>query len=299
MPIEPSVNWFSDYDINQPQDGDYLVEGDNHIRNLKKSILAQFPSLGDVAMTATAAELNALDLTAGAGTAEAGKALVLDGSLNIGTINQLTATTVVATTVNGNALQRTSAGDLAISAASGNVTVEGLTFNGTAVTGASSITSTSFVGALTGNASTATAFAASGTFNATGGDVTGSASSANGNYTVNLQIGTDKVGANEIAGGAVGASEIATNAVRDSAMYFANSSAYVTPLFSGTYTLPAGLYMIQGIGHYGNTMQVEVNHATRGWQVAPNGGCIFSDGVNVRLRENAAGSSYAYGYKFA
>ena len=60
MPIEPSVNWFSDYDINQPQDGDDLVEGDNHIRNLKKSILAQFPTLGDVAMNCTAAELNAL-----------------------------------------------------------------------------------------------------------------------------------------------------------------------------------------------------------------------------------------------
>jgi hypothetical protein len=61
MPIEPSVNWFSDYDINQPQDGDDLVEGDNHIRNLKKSILAQFPGLGDVAMNCTAAELNTLD----------------------------------------------------------------------------------------------------------------------------------------------------------------------------------------------------------------------------------------------
>lgn len=53
-------------------------------------------------------------------------------------------------------------------------------------------------GDLTGNADTATAFAASGTFNATGGDVTGSASSADGNYTVNLQIATDAVTMTEL-----------------------------------------------------------------------------------------------------
>ena len=64
----------------------------------------------------------------------------------------------------------------------GTVIIEGLTFTGTAVTGASSITSTSFVGALTGNANTssnrsglsatATALATSRTINGVGFDGT-------------------------------------------------------------------------------------------------------------------------------
>ncbi len=60
MPIEPSVTWFSDFDINQPQAGDYIVEGDDHVRNLKKAILNQLSSLGDAALTVTAAEVNQL-----------------------------------------------------------------------------------------------------------------------------------------------------------------------------------------------------------------------------------------------
>ena len=61
MPLEATVAWFSDFDLNWPLDDDDLLEGDNHIRNIKVALLAQFPSLGDEAMTATAAELNTLD----------------------------------------------------------------------------------------------------------------------------------------------------------------------------------------------------------------------------------------------
>jgi hypothetical protein len=68
MPLEPSVTWFSDLDNNQPQDGDYLVEGDNHIRNLKTTIKNQLSALGDVALTVTATELNVF---AGAGVSNA------------------------------------------------------------------------------------------------------------------------------------------------------------------------------------------------------------------------------------
>lgn len=61
MPLEPApVNWFSQFTTNWPLDGDLLVEGDNHIRNIKNAILQQFPSLGNVAMTLSAATLNLL-----------------------------------------------------------------------------------------------------------------------------------------------------------------------------------------------------------------------------------------------
>jgi hypothetical protein len=51
-------------------------------------------------VTATAAEINYLDLTTGPGTAEANKALVLNGSSNITGINSLTATTISVTNIN-------------------------------------------------------------------------------------------------------------------------------------------------------------------------------------------------------
>lgn len=232
MPIEPSVNWFSDYDINQPQDGDDLVEGDNHIRNLKKSILAQFPSLGDVAMTATAVELNALDLTTGAGTAEADKALVLDSSSDIAGINSLTATLLVTDN-----LARLNAGDMAIWADAGNVVIEGMTFNGTVLTGATSITSTTFIGALTGNADTATAWATARQLVASGGDVTGTSTAfdGTGNPTINLQIAANAVGSNEIAANAVSfASEVATAT--------ANVS-FVSATGTDTFVIPKGVYV--------------------------------------------------------
>ena len=282
MPIEPSVNWFSDYDINQPQDGDDLVEGDNHIRNLKKSILAPFPSLGDVAMTATANELNALDLTTGAGTAEANKALVLDGSLNIGTINQLTATTLVS-----DALTKTVAGDLAISAASGNVTVEGLTFNGTDVTGATSITSTAFVGALTGNvvgnvtgdltgnADTATAFNSSRTISLTG-DVTGSNASSNGAHSIVTQLAAGSVNfANEITLGTATGSQVVA--------------------LGSTWTIPRGVYNVRCTADAGVTHFVEIR-TSGGWTTLASGGIgtgahVVSDGSNFRIRSAATGPS--------
>lgn len=62
-------------------------------------------------LTSTVAEINALDLTTGAGTAEASKAVVLDGSKDIATINSLTATSTVTTnfTLGGTAITATGA----------------------------------------------------------------------------------------------------------------------------------------------------------------------------------------------
>ena len=54
-------------------------------------------TLGATAITATGIELNYLDLTTGAGTAEASKALVLNSSSNITGINSLTSTTLITT----------------------------------------------------------------------------------------------------------------------------------------------------------------------------------------------------------
>ena len=58
--------------------------------------------LNGTLITSTATELNYLDLSTGPGTAEASKALVLDGSRNISNINLLSATTIESTPVAGN-----------------------------------------------------------------------------------------------------------------------------------------------------------------------------------------------------
>jgi len=61
--------------------------------------------------TVTYTELNYLDLTTGAGTAEASKAVVLDGSKNIGTLGTVTMTSLVTTnfTLGGTAVTSTAA----------------------------------------------------------------------------------------------------------------------------------------------------------------------------------------------
>jgi len=66
-------------------------------------------------------------------------------------------------TLNGNAISSSGASSLTLTATAGQaVAVEGVSFDGGVVTGASSISSTGFTGALTGNADTATALAANG-----------------------------------------------------------------------------------------------------------------------------------------
>ena len=67
-------------------------------------------TLGATTITATGTELNYLDLTGSAGTAEASKALVLDSSSNITGINSLTSTTLITTNLTLGATAITSTG---------------------------------------------------------------------------------------------------------------------------------------------------------------------------------------------
>ncbi len=64
-------------------------------------------TLGATAITATGIELNYLDLTTGAGTAEASKALVLDSSKNIATINNLGMSGILNMTAASTTIQMT------------------------------------------------------------------------------------------------------------------------------------------------------------------------------------------------
>lgn len=64
-------------------------------------------TLGATAITATGIELNYLDLTTGAGTAEASKALVLDSSKNIATINNLGMSGILTMTAASTTIQMT------------------------------------------------------------------------------------------------------------------------------------------------------------------------------------------------
>jgi len=84
-------------------------------------------TLNGTTITATAAEINWLDITA-AGTAEASKALVLDASRNIININALTATNLTGTLQTAAQPNITSVGTLT------SLSTESLTLNGTAIT---------------------------------------------------------------------------------------------------------------------------------------------------------------------
>ena len=84
-------------------------------------------TLNGTTITATAAEINWLDITA-AGTAEASKALVLDASRNIININSLTATNLTGTLQTAAQPNITSVGTLT------SLSTESLTLNGTAIT---------------------------------------------------------------------------------------------------------------------------------------------------------------------
>ena len=79
--------------------------------------------------------------------------LIADGS-NITSVGTLTALQVDNININGSAITGSTSADLVINVTDGqSVVVEGLDIDDGVVTGASSITSTSFVGALTGDAS--------------------------------------------------------------------------------------------------------------------------------------------------
>ena len=120
---------------------------------------------------------NQVDATIGAGTSSV---TTLAGTLTMGTtaamtnagqlsvaaqpnitsLGTLTSLQVDNINIDGNTITSSTAADLTINVTDGqSVVIEGVDIDDGVVTGASSITSTSFVGALTGNASTATALA--------------------------------------------------------------------------------------------------------------------------------------------
>jgi hypothetical protein len=105
--------YISDLNSSNPVAGDPVNEGDDHIRLVKSTVKATFPSItGAVTsthtelnkldgVTANTAELNYVDVTT-LGTVEASKAVTADASKDITGIRNLTATGTL--TIGGNAV---------------------------------------------------------------------------------------------------------------------------------------------------------------------------------------------------
>jgi len=122
---------------------DAVSAGDDHIRGIKNVILNTFPNITG-AVTSTAAELNILDGV----TSTAAELNILDGVTSTAAeLNILDGVTATATELNYNDITTLGTVD-----ASKTVTVDASKNVGTF----NNVTSTTFTGALTGNASTAT-----------------------------------------------------------------------------------------------------------------------------------------------
>lgn len=148
MPIESPVNNINELNPANPLLDDPVSEGDDHIRLIKTALTNNFAGIGGN-VTATHNELNYLDIAV-LGTAAASKALVADGSaqINASAITFTDLGTVTTADINGGTWQGT---------IDGTWTAAGQTCtNLGTVSGATSITSSAFVGPLTGNADTAT-----------------------------------------------------------------------------------------------------------------------------------------------
>ena len=65
MTVE-SVTLINDLDVNNPSGGDSISEGDDHIRNIKKSLKNTFPNVSEP-VTATAEEINKISNFAATG----------------------------------------------------------------------------------------------------------------------------------------------------------------------------------------------------------------------------------------
>lgn len=76
-----TVTDIDDLDISNPLGTDPRSQGDDHIRNIKKALKTDFPSITG-AMTATQAELNVLDGVT-AGTVTASKGVVVDATSKV------------------------------------------------------------------------------------------------------------------------------------------------------------------------------------------------------------------------
>ena len=136
-----SVDHIDDLNAANPLGTDARSYGDDHIRNIKRALKADFPNI-DAAVTTTPAELNVLDGVTG-GTVLASSAVVVDASkkVNEWLVDNLT--------IDGNSITA-GTGVVNIVPASGSAIVLDGTVNVDAgvITGATSITSTAFVGTL-------------------------------------------------------------------------------------------------------------------------------------------------------
>lgn len=148
MALETVTN-IDDLVITNPLSTDARSQGDDHIRNIKLALKTDLPNITGV-MTATQAELNVNTGVTG-GTVTASKTVVVDASSKVDVWN------VDNLVLNGNTISA-GTGAINITPAAGSAIVLDGTINVDAgvVTGATSVTSTTFVGALTGNADTAT-----------------------------------------------------------------------------------------------------------------------------------------------
>ena len=70
-----TVNHISDLNVANPLAGDNVSQGDDHIRNIKKALLTDFPNINTV-VSATPTQLDYTAVTT-LGTAEAAKALTV------------------------------------------------------------------------------------------------------------------------------------------------------------------------------------------------------------------------------
>ena len=158
-----SVTNINDLVATNPVATDAVSAGDDHIRALKLALKTDFPNFTTVTtgMTASQAELSILAGVT-AGTVTASKGVVVDATSKVDVWN------VDNLTIDGNTLTANT-GAINITPAAGSAIVLDATINVDAgvVTGATSITSTTFsgdlTGAVTGNADTATSATTAGT----------------------------------------------------------------------------------------------------------------------------------------
>lgn len=78
MGLETSFNFITDLNVSNPAASDGLSQADDHLRGIKNAIKGTFANFTGAAMTATEAELNALD----GATASSSEINFLDGALS-------------------------------------------------------------------------------------------------------------------------------------------------------------------------------------------------------------------------
>ena len=114
-----TVNHISDLNSANPLAGDNVSKGDDHIRNIKKALLADFPNI-NATVSATPTQLDYTTVTA-LGTAEASKALTVSLQSTM-TFNGMTVTdlgTVTTADINGGTLDGVAIGDASRSSIKG------------------------------------------------------------------------------------------------------------------------------------------------------------------------------------